>query len=282
MFAGMDAKTWLGLSVIGAVIAAVGALIGIILKDFVLSRSFETWKQGRALEQIYQKYRDPLLLAGRELQSRVCEIISDYPTVFLATTVYASKPEKQLANSADDEYYKRYKLISTLYRLSAFLGWLELYRQEITFLHSGKNEHAAALAAAVDNIRIDLADGNINDAEDWDRMRDTLVFREELRAIGESLIETRGGTRAVMGYGRYVELLESPTPSPAQRWSLVVANFFLDLQSFDFRQARLKRLFVHTVQLTRLLDGKSVEDHLRDVFDNAIGELDGGKLGLLR
>ena len=31
-----------------------------------------------------------------------------------------------------------------------------------------------------------LADGEINTARDWRKWRDTLVFREELRAIGES------------------------------------------------------------------------------------------------
>src|SRR5574341_1144014 len=184
MLLGLDLKTWLGLTVLGAVVSTIGALLGVVLKDYFFTRSLERWKQRQTLEQIYQKFRDPLLLAARELASRTLEILDHYPTVYLREEVLASRPKKQIENSIEDAYFQRYKLLSAAYRLSAFLGWLELYRQEITFLHSGNNRHAKALDVAVDRIRSDLADGQINMAEDWPEWRDTLVFREELRAIG--------------------------------------------------------------------------------------------------
>lgn len=90
------------------------------------------------------------------------------------------------------------------------------------------------------------------------------MFREELRAIGESLIETRASTRSVMGYGRYCEQLEATTPNGIQRWSVVVLSFFLELQpnGKDVRQTRLKRLLVHLVELMRHIDHNSIEPYL--------------------
>ena len=264
MFLGLDLKTWMGLTVLGAVVSAIGSLLGIVLKDYFFTRSFEQWKQQRTLEQIYEKFRDPLLLAANELASRAVEIIYRYTTAYLTESVLASRPTRQVENSFDDPYFQRYKLISTAYRLSAFLGWLELYRQEITFLNSGNSEHAKALELVIDHIRSDLADGQLNKAEDWHEWKDNLVFREELRAIGESMIETRGTARAVMGYGSYCEHFESQSPNAVQRWSPVVMHFFLELQSEgkDFRNIRLKRMIIHLIDLLQLLDGSSIKPHL--------------------
>lgn len=102
--------------------------------------------------------------------------------------------------------------------------------------------------------------------DDWETWRDTLVFREELRAIGESLIETRGNVRTVMGCGKYCEQLENASPNVVQRWSSVVLNFFLDLEggSKDFRRIRLERMLVHLVRLIRLLNDWALETDLRD------------------
>jgi hypothetical protein len=270
MLLGLDLKTWLGLTVLGAVVSTTGALFGIVLKDYFFTRSLERWKQRQTLEQVYQRFRDPLLLAARELASRTLEIIQEYPTVYLREKVLASRPTKQIENSIEDAYFQRYKLVSTAYRLSAFLGWLELYRQEITFLHPGNDRRAKALDVAVGRVRSDLADGHINRAEDWHEWRDTVVFREELRAIGESLVESRGSSRAVIGYGRYSEYLESESSNAVQRWSPVVLNFYLDLETNgkDFRQVRLQRMLVHLVELMRLLDRSSIEPYLQEAYAN--------------
>ncbi|WP_145929248.1 hypothetical protein [Chromobacterium vaccinii] len=264
MLLGLDLKTWLGFTILGAIVSTLGSLFGVVLKDYCFTRSFERWRQRQTLEQLYQKFRDPLLLSARELASRTAEVIDHFPTVYLNERVLASRPETQVANNIDDPYFKRYKLVSTAYRLSAFMAWVELYRQELTFLHSGNNAHATELERAVGRIRSDLADGQLNNANDWDKWKDKLIFREELRAIGESLIETRGATRTVIGYGRYCEQLETTTPNAVQRWSPVVLNFFLELQTNgkDFRQTRLKRLLVHLVELMRLIDPNSTEPYL--------------------
>jgi hypothetical protein len=262
MFLGLKVEQWLAFTAIAAVISMVGALLGIVLKDYFFSRAFENWKQQRTLEQLYQKFRDPLLLSSRELCARVIEILDQYPTVYLQQSVLVSRPERQIENSINDPYFQRYKLVSTAYRICSFLGWLELYRQEIVFLRPGNNKHARRLEGCLAHIRADLADGQLNTADDWMQWRDTLVFREELRAIGEAMIETRGAARAVMGYASFCEVFESKAASRgAKRWISVVLNFVLDLEVArkDFRKRRLERLVVHLVDLLIELDNESPE-----------------------
>jgi hypothetical protein len=101
-----------------------------------------------------------------------------------------------------------------------------------------------------------------------DRWRDTLIFREELRAIGESLIEIRGNSRSVMGYGRYMECLGSTTQNPSNRSFHVVLNFFIEMEDTgkDFRRERMKRLFVHLIDLLRLLDEEQVAEYMNDAY----------------
>lgn len=264
MFLHLGVQEWLGLTVVGAVVSTLGALLGILLKEYFFSRSLERWKQRQTVELVYQKYRDPLTLSARELASRIREIVEHYPTVYLTAEVLESRPESQIENNTDDPYFRRYKLLSTVYRLCAFLGWIELYRQEVTYLRSGSNKHSRKLEEAVELIRSDLADGRLNDAPNWYEWRDTLVFREELRAIGESMIPPGSAVRSVMGYGRFTELFDAGDPTPTQRWARVILNFLLDLEvdRSDFRQTRLQRLLVHLVGLIELHDNTSIEQSL--------------------
>ena len=269
MLPNLELTTWLSLTVVGTIVATLGSLLGILIRDYVFVRSFEKWKQRQTLEQLYHKFRDPLALSACELVSRIVEILDHYPPIYLREEVLKSRAEKQVINSIQDHYFQYYKFVSTKYRLSAFLAWIELYRQELTHLHSGNSQHAKKLELVVHQLRSDLADGQLNKASDWAEWKDNLLFREELRAIGESLIETRGTVRTVMGYGHYCEQLELSAPNTVQRWSFVVHNFFVELQANgkDFRQIRLKRLLVHLIELIRLLDGNSVEQYMEDASE---------------
>ncbi|TPI32205.1 hypothetical protein FJ414_22040 [Mesorhizobium sp. B3-1-6] len=262
---GLDLKTWLGFAFVGALVSTIGSILGIVIKEYFFSRSFELWKQDRALEQIYQKYRDPLRLSARELGHRLVEICDTYPTVFLSQRVFDSRPLRQERNSDQDPYYQRYKFVSTLYRLCAFLGWLELYRQELTFYQASGNRHTAKVDESLSAIRSAFADGHINTASDWDSWRDTLVFREELRAIGESMIESRGSNRSVIGYGCFVDLINSDNLSSTKSWSLVVLNFLLNLEDGgkDFRKIRLQRILCHVVDFIGLIDKRGLDERLK-------------------
>ena len=163
----MPLEGWIDWAAAAGIITVVGALVGIVLRDYIFSRSLERWKQRRNLEHVYQRFHDPLLLSARELASRCWEITHNYPPTYVSSDVLDLRPNKQIENTIDDDYYRRYKLLSTVYRFTAFFGWLELYRREVTFLRPSSGKHGRALEATIERIRSDFADGQLNTAHDW-------------------------------------------------------------------------------------------------------------------
>lgn len=264
---GLTAAQLLGLSVVAAVISVAGNLVALVLREFLLVRSFERWKERRALRAVYQRYRDPIVLSGIDLLSRLAEIRRAYPTNYLLSEVAAQRPTRFAANTNEDPHYRRHKLVSSVYRLCAFLGWLELYRQELTFLDTGRRRDNRNLEGYLEDIRRDLADGQLNQAPDWPVWIDFLVFREEQRAVGAAMIVDGGGQRTIMGYGVFLALVDVPEDERgAELWWLNTASrFLLDLRADrDFRRTRLERLerdvrkLIGVLSPDRLPDGADV------------------------
>jgi hypothetical protein len=249
-----------------AALLATGAVIGFFAKEFFFPRLLERWKDQRSLAQTYRRYRDPLFLSAQELANRLHEICETYPTNFLDSSVRPLESDKLEANSVEDPYFRKYKLVSSIYRFCAFLGWLELYRQEIVFLDSGHDEQNRTLDEALSRIRADIADGHINRAADFFRWSDHLIFREELRAIGEAMICTdTAGSRSVSGYGRFSRIFLIDRAEKEHHWFKVAAHFLCNLpphKERNFRLVRMQRLYIHLVHLMRVLDAKRVPQRL--------------------
>jgi len=250
--------TWdkiLGYAGAGAVVTTIGTLIGLVLKERIFARSFERWKTQLSLQQVARRYREPIALTALELCTRLIDVCDEYPAEFLDSSILTiSAPSRPTLNSAADPYFKRYRLVSTVYRLCAFLGWIELYRQETTYLEPEGRSRTRDLERAIFAIRSDLADGQLNTAKDWPTWHDALIFREEQRAIGESMIVSAGQTRTIMGYAKFAESYPSSGTLSEERWFTRAAAFLLDLKrTKDFRQQRLQRLVVHLTNLAELL-----------------------------
>ena len=197
---------WLKLGVVGSFLIALAPVITVVVKDFLLVKHLEGWRQKRNAEQVYERLRDPLLASAKDLAFRLLEILDRWPEVtYLRKGVFQSQPEEQQRISDDDPYYKKYKLVSTLYRFCAFFGWLELYRQELTFLHAGQSSHSRQLEKVAADLRDCLANSHQNQAPDHAQWRDALLFREELRAIGETML----GKKGVIGYAQFTRQVES-------------------------------------------------------------------------
>jgi hypothetical protein len=261
--------TWqdiLGFSVIGAIVTTTGTLIGLVLKERLFARSFERWKTRLSLEQIARRYREPIALTALELCNRLSEVCEQYPPDFLDSSILAvSAPHRPTLNSAADPYFRRYKLVSSVYRLCAFLGWIELYRQETTYLEPVEQSRSSDVERAIFALRADLADGQLNTAEDWASWHDALIFREEQRAIGESMIVTVGQVRTIMGYAEFSESFPGSGENSRQRWFTRAAAFLLDPQpSKDFRRVRLQRMVVHLTNLAELLAPNRLRQEHRD------------------
>ena len=263
-------------TVLAAIVTTIGNLIATVLKEALFTRSFEKWKARQQLHQVYLKLRDPLLLATLELIKRTNEITSQSKVNFLEKSLLQSSPLSMTKNSADDPYYQRYKFVSTIYRLCSWLGWVELYRQEVAFLDSGHQRTNAEFEQHVEAIRSSLADGHLNDADDLLKWTDSLIFREEQRAIGESMIDPI--KRTVIGYGSFYEKFIENS-SPRNPWIDVATNWLTDLKSVsdskvhDFRRARCLLLINHGVSLIKCLNKSRVEPRLMELQNQVKAEL---------
>jgi hypothetical protein len=253
-FSQFTLKDVLGFTVLAALITTAGTLIGLVLKEWLFARSFEEWKSRRSLDQVYRRYRDPIVLAALELCNRLTHICDSYPPDYLESELLGMAPKRATSMSAADPYFRHYRLVSSVYRLCSLLGWIALYRQDIVFLEARETKASKWLDKAIYAIRGDLADGQLNAARDWEDWQDALLFREEQRAVGESMIVTVGESRVVMGYSQFSEVFLNAKETSQSQWIKVASMFLLDPQEKkDFRLTRIKRLIVHLVDLIQLL-----------------------------
>lgn len=264
----MQLSNFFQLAVAGSIITTGGSLLALFIKDFLFTWYFEDIRDKKALDRVYKKYKDPIILSSIELSSRIIEILNTYPTAYLNRDVLNSTPSSLRKNTLDDEHFKKYKFISTLYRLCSFFGWLELYRQEITFLSSSNDKVNRDLEKCLLALRSVFADGHLNSSDDWLQWTDFLIFREEQRGIGERMIVNNDGTKSVMGYIRFKELVQGYIDSNQNDWIGAAIDFLTDFKlNKDFRKERLCYLLFHFKNLLKTIDKKQSRNVIERMDD---------------
>lgn len=128
------------------IVAGAVTLIGILLKDLIITN----WKERRSSREstlsVYRSYADPLASAASTLLWRLREI-------FYRESYYL-QPEGEAT------HYERYKQISTLYRMARLLGWIQAYRRELAFLPEAEPGKLKPLEKAIASFESALADGS--------------------------------------------------------------------------------------------------------------------------
>jgi hypothetical protein len=181
-----------GVSLVAAGISVVNARSVARLNDRLEEQRHQRSKEEQAAE-LRARYRDPLLNAAFDLQSRLFNIVAQD---FLAR--YARDP---------DERSRTYAMASTLYVLSEYLGWVEIIRREIQFLDLGDEAVNQRWLGVLEQVRNVLARDDIDPV--------LRVFRADQRAIGEiMLVGPQAGDGAgrlhCLGYASFVKCLDDP------------------------------------------------------------------------
>jgi hypothetical protein len=136
------------------------------LQDELQQRRDQESKAAR-LEEVVGRYRDPLLSAAFELQSRIYNFVRRGFAGYLRL---------------GDEDEKRYAVNSTLFVIAQYLAWTEALRRGVQFLDLGDVERSRKLAEHVENIRAAFSTDT--------KLRGPFrIFRNEQRAIGELMLE---------------------------------------------------------------------------------------------
>lgn len=248
----MTWQTLLGLSVLGACVTMIGSLIAMFLKEFLAATWLERWKARQTLLGVYRRYQMPIFLAAEELSNRLYGLSrdnNDREERDVGLGVLRKTIAREPSATVNDHYI-RYRFVSNVYRLCSFLGWVELYRRDIGSLNVEALDRNRKLDACLRNIQSVLADGWINQHEDWRDWRDCLVFREELRAIGHAMAMPGDGL-CILDFGSFTTALEGdPNGTARARWFIQGAQFYECVKrDKDFRTVRMRMLVVYLTDL---------------------------------
>jgi hypothetical protein len=141
-------------------------------------------------ERLLRRYRDPLIWAAFDLQSRLYNIVThDFLGKYL---LRGTEAERQYARD------------NTIYVIGEYLGWVEILRREIQFMDlrdvTRNRELAKRLEAITAAFLEELPDTTLR------------LFRGEQRAIGEAMMSSlASGVRESLGYAAFVSRAEDPT-----------------------------------------------------------------------
>ena len=180
----MNSDQFLGVlaSLAAALVVGVFSLIG-VRKSLTAKEKSEALSRQEEADHLLRRYRDPLVRAAFDLQSRLYNIVTHD---FLGT-YYVRGTARE----------KHYALENTLYVIGEYFGWVEVMRREIQFLDMRDVDRNRQLAARLDVI-----------ADTFLAFRpDTTLraFRGEQRAIGEVMMTTSpSGTRECIGYAAFI------------------------------------------------------------------------------
>lgn len=137
------------------------------------------------VEELMSRYREPLLRAAFDLQSRIYNIVKQD---FLVR--YGAKGR---------EHERWYAHDNTVFLFAEYFSWVEILRRDVQFLDLGDVERNRLLVDRLDAIAHTFAD----DREIEDPT--FRIFRGDQRALGELLISSGedGQSRRCVGYAQF-------------------------------------------------------------------------------
>lgn len=148
-----SANSMLSPNLLTALIAATGALVGVLLKDWIFKRLEEHRTLDRSREDVYLRYAQPLISASESLLWRLNESLRVPGRGRYLLLDGLPNPTNRYST------FGFYKKVSTLYRLAALLGWLQALRRELSQLKPRKGGTQARLEDAIRRFQAALADG---------------------------------------------------------------------------------------------------------------------------
>jgi hypothetical protein len=211
-------------SVITALISTAGALVSV-----VYSRRSARGDRLEAADQLVMRFREPLLHAAFNLETRIYNILElDFFRRFLT------------AENSDQE--REYAVYNTLYVFAQYFCWVEILRRDSQFIDPKNDQRNRQYVKALENVRDTFTDSiTIHDPT-------FRIFRGEQRALGEvMLVPVTDPPPGVprwdcLGYAPFVQALEDPAMA---RWFRGLRSGIdqasQDLSGHDFRLGILQR-----------------------------------------
>ena len=229
-------------AIVVAVLAAGLSFATTVYSARLGSRLREQEREKTKAEQVaavMARYRDPLLRAAFDLQSRLYNIV-EYG--FFRRYYRDDRPD-----------LKGYAVDNTLYVLAEYLGWVEILRRDVRFLDLGDQEVNRDWTERLDAVRRALLD---------DRYGLLQILNGQQRAIGELMAVTAdepgedARATACLGFAAFVAKLDQPAFS---RWFVHLRE---DIDTLARESGACERLVPMQHSLIDLIDFLD-PDHVR-------------------
>lgn len=188
-------------SIVVAVISLAGVTVSLVWNTVQmqrltaltdrLAREREAESKAEQARKLVARYRDPLLEAAFDLQSRLFNALGSFKTFRWHN---------------NDDYF----LPSTLFLVGQFFGWVEILRRDMLYDDIANIGEAKTLLTMIKGIQ-GLFSETTGDYQDKRR-----IYRVEQRAIGEIMIDDtsldRDGVafRTTIGYAKFKRSLDDP------------------------------------------------------------------------
>jgi hypothetical protein len=237
---GPDRKAMVMISIISAVIAVLGAIT-----TAVLGYRVQAQLKSRERMDYMGRYRDSLLWAAFDLQSRIYNILRGfeasrrpYSKGFLGAFLVEGT-ERQV------NYVRR----STAFVFAEYLGWVEIFRRDLQFLDLGDSRTNRRTMFLLATISETFSATSTSETECF------RIFRPDQRAIGEIMIapDSKPGELRCLGYAAFDSMFASGETS-AEWIQELIDHVDLAAREPAMAQDRLTSLQHHLIDLIDLLD----------------------------
>lgn len=235
--------------ILTALISVCGALVSV-----VFSRRATRSERLDAAEQLAVRFREPLLQAAFNLETRIYNIVQlGFFRRFLDP---GSEPQD-----------REYAVLNTLYVVAQYFCWIEILRRESQFVDPRNDQRNAAVVSGLEAVRDAFSDSLTIEE------RCFRLFRGEQRALGEVMLvpavaPPAGAPRfECLGYAPFVRALDDPqTGRWFERLRADIALLEVDLAGHDARLRRIQRCLMDIIDVLDR-DARRVPAPLRQRLD---------------
>ena len=223
------------IAIVIAVISLIGSIISAGITALVTLHS-DRAKQLSESEKLVAKYRDPLLLASMDLQSRLFNIL-----------------EQDFLFYYDDASRRDFVTLYTAFLVGQYFSWTYILRRQVQFLRFSTDKNNQKLSHTIEAIQSSFSsDGYGSDEELF------MLWRGQQMAIGEIMTVNEGGELLCTRYSTFVEKFKSEDVAFREWFDPIMEGItrLVEAQSGDGRLPanRLRRLQHLILDLVDILD----------------------------
>jgi hypothetical protein len=231
-------------SIVIAVISLVGSLTTVVITGLLTLHSDKVKRLSES-EKLVAKYRDPLLLAAVDLQSRLGNIL-----------------EKNVLNYYNDPNRREFVTLYTAFLIGQYFSWTYILRRKVQFLRFSTDKKNKSLSDTIIAIQEAFSTGEHNPHDHL-----FMLWRPQQMAIGEIMTVAEGEELFCIKYSDFTRNFNSGDAT-FREWFKPIIEGITELAETNHTKTspaanRLRRLQHLIVDLIDILDAQRLEGGMK-------------------